>query len=233
MHPRLPSGEKAEQGGDYRLRGILLHQVPRIWHATQCYSRTAAGALTFRSILSNMLLMETSTTSLAQTLTILTRQARTLGWTDTEWATRAGVRKETLSRLRRRHSCDFETLRSLAQAVGARLGVLEVQRPDSTPDGHFPTCVNRDYEERLVELSVSGDLDHGRWAGMGPRFFMAGLAVVLASVRNRDRRGLLALAERLHPGASEVAVFNRWLEGSTLRPTRFLSLVDAGTAHAA
>jgi hypothetical protein len=189
--------------------------------------------LTFRSILTTILLMEKSTGSLAQSLTTLTRQARALGWTDAEWATRAGVRKETLSRLRRRHSCDFETLRSLAQAVGARLGVLEVQRPDSTPDGHFPSSVNRDYEERLVELSVSGDLDPDRWAGMGPRFFMAGLAVVLASVRNRDRRGLLALAERLHPGASEVAVFNRWLESSTLRPTRFLSLVNVGTAHAA
>jgi hypothetical protein len=175
----------------------------------------------------------TQTESLTQTVTALTRQARALGLTDTEWADRAGVRKETLSRLRRRQSCDFETLRSLAQAVGARLGVLEVQRPDSTPDGHFPTHVDRDYEERLVELSVSGDLDPGRWAGMGPRFFMAGLAVMLASARTESRRGLLALAERLHPGASEVTVFNLWLERSPLRPTRFLSFVDARTAHAA
>src|SRR5260221_5638624 len=115
--------------------------------------------------------METSTTSLAQTLTILTRQARTLGWTDAEWATRAGVRKETLSRLRRRQSCDFETLRSLAQAVGARLGVLEVQRPDSTVDGHFPTTVDREYEERLVELRVSSDPGPGRWARIGAQVF--------------------------------------------------------------
>jgi hypothetical protein len=173
------------------------------------------------------------TEALGHTLAALTRQARALGLTDTGWAKRAGVRKETLSRLRRRESCDFETLRSLAQAVGARLGVLEVQAPDSTPDGHFPASVSRDYEDRLVELSVSGDLDPGRWAGMGPRFFMAGLAVMLASSRDRDRRGLLALAERLHPGASEVAVFNRWLERSSLRPTRFLSLVDAGCEYAA
>src|SRR5258708_40347456 len=117
-----------------------------------------------------------STESLAMALNTLTRQARVLGFTDTEWAVRAGVRKETLSRLRRRHSCDFETLRSLAQAVGARLGVLEVQRPDSTPDGHFPTSVNRDYEERLVGLTGSGDLDHGRLAGRGGRLFMAGAA---------------------------------------------------------
>jgi hypothetical protein len=111
---------------------------------------------------------------------------------------------------------------------------VEVQAPDSTPDGHFPANVDRDYEDRLVELSVSGDLDAGRWASMGPRFFMAGLAVMLASAGNGDRRQLLDLAERLHPGASEVAVFNRWLERGPLRPTRFLPLVDvARRTHAA
>jgi hypothetical protein len=173
-----------------------------------------------------------STESLAVILNTLTRQARELGFTDSEWAVRAGVRKETLSRLRHRQSCDFETLRSLAQAVGARLGVLEVHRPDSTVDGNFPTAVDREYEERLVDLGVSGDLDPGRWAGIGPTFFMAGIAVMLASVRGRDRRGLLALAERLHPGSSEVSVFNQWLQRSPLRPTRFLSFVDARSAHA-
>jgi hypothetical protein len=172
-------------------------------------------------------------TELADTLSALARQARALGLTDTEWANRAGVRKETLSRLRHRRSCDFETLRSLAQAVGARLGVLEMATPKVTPDGHFPANVDRDYEERLVELGVSGDLSPGRWVATGPRFFMAGLAVMLASVRDFDRRDLLALAERLHPGASEVAVFNQWLERSSVRPTRFLSLIDARIAHAA
>src|ERR1700687_202671 len=105
-----------------------------------------------------------STHPLAQTLASLTRHARALDLTNTEWAARAGVRKETLSRLRRRQSCDFETLRALAQAVGARMGVLEVQASESTPDGHFPASVNRDYEDRLVDLCVSGDLDPERWA---------------------------------------------------------------------
>src|SRR2546423_4051542 len=117
--------------------------------------------------------MSTSTHSLRQTLGALSHRARALGLTDTEWANRARVRKETLSRLRRRESCDFETLRSLAQAVGGRLGVLEVQAPDCTPDGHFPVGVNRDYEDRLAELCGSGDLDPMRWLGAGPRFFMA------------------------------------------------------------
>jgi hypothetical protein len=168
----------------------------------------------------------------ADTLAALTRQARALGLTDTEWANRARVRKETLSRLRRRQTCDFETLRSLAQVVGARLGVLDVQVPGSTPDGHFPVSVNRDYEERLVELCASGSLELARWMSAGPRFFMAGLAVMLASAQDRDRRGLLALAEQLHPGASEPAVFNRWLERSSVRPSRFLPLLDTQLAHA-
>ncbi len=105
--------------------------------------------------------------------------------------------------------------------------------PDSTPDGHFPARVDREYEDRLLELCASGELDAARWASAGPRFFMAGLAVMLASARPHDRRGLLALAERLHPGAGEVAVFDRWLTRSPLRPTRFLSLLGARPAHAA
>ena len=169
---------------------------------------------------------------LARILADLTRQARALGLTDTAWAGRAHLRKETLSRLRRRQTCDFESLRALAQAVGARLGVVDMQVPGTTPDGHFPLKVSRDYEDRLVALCASGNLDPDRWAGMGPRFFMAGVAVMLASTDDRDRRRLLALAEHLQPGASEPAVFNRWLERSALRPTRFLSLLDAHLAHA-
>ena len=170
---------------------------------------------------------------LAETLATLTSRARALGLTDTEWSARAGLRKETLSRLRHRQTCDFKTLLSLARVVGGRLAVLDLRTPDTTPDGHFPADVNREYEERLVELCASGDVEPGRWVSMGPRFFMAGLAVMMASVQRCDRRALLALAEQLHPGATEVAVFSRWLERSPVRPTRFLSLLDAGIAHAA
>ena len=178
--------------------------------------------------------MEKSTEQLIQTVATLTARARALEFSDTEWARRAGVRKETLSRLRTRQSCDFETLRLLAQAVGARVGVLEAHAPDSTPDGHFPAKLDRDYEERLVELSLSSNLEPERWTGMGPRFFMAGLAVMLAGAGTNDRRGLLELAEHLHPGASGVDVFSRWLERTPLRPTRFLPLVEAARqAHAA
>jgi hypothetical protein len=101
-----------------------------------------------------------------------------------------------------------------------------VQSPDLTSDGSFPVSIDREYEERLVQLAVSGDLDPTHWAATGPPFFMAGLAVMLASGRNCDRRGLLALAEHLYLGASGVAVFTRWLDHSPLRPTRFFSLVQ-------
>ncbi|MEO8223734.1 MAG: hypothetical protein ABI661_02940 [Gammaproteobacteria bacterium] len=170
---------------------------------------------------------------LAEIVGALTDKARALGLTDTAWADRAQLRKDSLSRLRRRETCDFATLRSLAQAVGARLGVVDVQGSGTTPDSHFPAAVDRDYEDRLIELGASGNLDQGRWAATGPRFFMAGLAVMLASTDGRDRRRLLALAEQLQPGSSEPAVFNHWLERSPLRPTRFLSLLDIRVPHAA
>lgn len=61
---------------------------------------------------------------------------------------------------------------------------------------------------------------------------MAGLAVALASAREPERRRLLALAEHLHPGASEVPVFQQWLKRTPLRPTRFFALFDAPAGHA-
>jgi hypothetical protein len=174
-----------------------------------------------------------STAQLSTILDSLSKRARAAGFSDTEWANRAGVRKETLSRLRRRQTCDFQTLHALAHAVDARLGVVEAPPPDRTTDGHFPAKLDREYEERLIDLCQSGDFGSDRWLAMGPRFFMAGLAVMLASAGNRHRRVLLELAERLHPGSSDVDVFNRWLERSPLKPSRFLPLVDSRRARAA
>jgi hypothetical protein len=178
------------------------------------------------------MLMQESTT-LSAVLATLGQQARALGLTDTEWAARAGVRKETLSRLRRRETCDFSTLRTLAKVVGMRVGVLETRLPGTVADGHFPAALSREYEEQLVELCASGSLDPERWSRLGPRFFMAGLAVLCASVQGLDRRGLLDLAERLHPGASAAAAFALWLERSPVRATRFVPLLEAEHRRAA
>lgn len=163
----------------------------------------------------------------------LSSVARSKGLSDTDWAARADVRKETLSRLRRRDTCDFTTLSALAAAVDLRIGVLGATMPAATADGHMPVSVDRACEERLVELCASRSLSAERWASHGPRFFMAGLAVMLASTSGVDRRALLGLAEVLHPGASEPAAFNRWLERSPVRPSRFLPLLKMRLRHAA
>jgi hypothetical protein len=177
--------------------------------------------------------MKQSTPQLPTILKSLRRKARAIGLTDTEWAARAGIRNETLSRLRGRASCDFATLQALARVVGASVGVIEGTTPGSTGDGRFPTQLDRDYEEQLLDLCASGNVELERWRRWGPPFFMAGLAVMVASVPEFDRRSLLDLAEALHAGSSQVGVFALWLERSPIRPSRFLPMLLAGSRRAA
>lgn len=177
--------------------------------------------------------MHKSTDVLFAVLADLTARARDKGFTDAAWADLAGVRKETLSRLRSRTTCDLATLSALGDAVGARLVVAESPPPPTATDRHFPDRLDRDYEKQLLNLCASRTLDPGRWEQLGPRFFMAGLAVMLASTRDFDRRSLLSLAEALHPGATEPAVFARWLASSPLRPSRFLPMLSVMVRRAA
>src|SRR5277367_1532125 len=139
--------------------------------------------------------MKKSTPLLPVLLESLQIRARVLGMTDTEWARRAGIRNETLSRLRGRSSCDFLTLQALARVVGASLGVIEGIAPGLTADGRFPAHVDREHEERLFDLCASGNVEPERWRRCGAPFFMAGLAVMIASLPEFDRRSLLELAE--------------------------------------
>ena len=138
--------------------------------------------------------------------------------------------KETLSRLRRRSSCDLMTLTALADAARARLSVDNAVSSRADEEGHFPSVLTRDLEERLVALCASRDLNSTRWKACGAPFFMAGLCVLLAGTRGFDRRALLSLAEDLHPGVSEPAVFQRWLDSSPIEPSRFLPMVAARVA---
>ena len=176
--------------------------------------------------------MNTSTCNLSAVLGELTEAARANGLNDTHWAARAGLRKETLSRLRRRQSCDFSTLLALADAVDMNIKAVNAM-PVLTSDDHFPEVLDWDYEEQLLSLCASRSLAPGRWAALGPNFFMAGLAVMLASIEGFDRPGMLALAEALHPGAGEPEVFSRWLQRSPLRPYRFLPMLDMAIKYAA
>ena len=92
-------------------------------------------------------------------------------------------------------------------------------------DEHFPQRIDREYEEHLLALCASGDLEPRAWRALGPAFFMAGVAVMLASVSGFDRRRLLALAETLHPGSSLPEVFAIWLARGPVRPSRFLPML--------
>jgi DNA-binding phage protein len=177
--------------------------------------------------------MNKSTPQLAAILESLETRARERGLTDTAWAARAGIRNETLSRLRSRSSCDFATLQALAEAVDARLGVIDDPGASPAAQDRFPDRLDREYEERLLALCASGDLGIQRWRSEGPLFFMAGLAVMVASLADSDRRGLLDLAEALHAGSTRVGVFESWLEGSPVRPSRFLALLAARLRYAA
>jgi hypothetical protein len=177
--------------------------------------------------------MNKSTSKLLDILADLRGRARSLGITDTEWAARAGVRHETLSRLRHRESCDFTTLRNLATVVGTDIAIVDGHAPRSTEDGLYPAGLDRKFEERLLGLCASGILDAEHWRRHGPAFFMAGLAVMIASTPEFDRRAYLNLAELLHAGSTQSGVFAMWLERSPVRPSRFLPMLTMQTRHAA
>ena len=95
------------------------------------------------------------------------------------------------------------------------------------------TVGDRRFEARLIDLLRSGSTNEAEWRELGPRFFLAGLAVMLASVAGFDRRRYLALAESLHPGASEPRVFAKWLADTPLPPARLLPMVQSQLDHAA
>ena len=113
------------------------------------------------------------------------------------------------------------------------MGVVDGSTPGSTKDGRFPAQLHREYEEQLLDLCASGHVEPEHWRSYGPAFFMAGLAVMVASVPEFDRRSMLDLAEALHTGSSQVGVFALWLERSPVRPSRFLPMLSAGMRHGA
>ncbi len=145
---------------------------------------------------------------------------------DRRWAAACNLPPETLSRLRKRESCDLRTLVALASAVGYALAVTPTQ---GGPEAAF----GREREEALLDLCASGSLDASEWRRHGEGFFMGGLATLLASVRGFDRRRYLALAEDLHPGVTQPEVFELWLQKSPLRPARFLPTLKRRRAVAA
>jgi len=90
---------------------------------------------------------------------------------------------------------------------------------DETP-GEY----SRAYEEALLDLAASGNVDTQAWRALGSGFFMGGIAVMLASARGFDRKRYLGLAEDLHPGITTVEAFDGWLRRSPVRAFQFLPM---------
>ncbi|HUX24490.1 MAG TPA: hypothetical protein VMV87_07715 [Burkholderiales bacterium] len=157
----------------------------------------------------------------AKLLDQMSKAAKGLFSTDSSWAKASGLPKETLSRLRRNPTCDLQTLAALARTAGYTL----VAVPATAQGGeHLPNAFGREYENELLDLCASGNVDPDVWRTRGPSFFMGGLAVLLASARGFDRERYLRLAEALHPGISTPEVFALWLKRSPLRAARFLPM---------
>jgi hypothetical protein len=166
--------------------------------------------------------MNTSTALLpAKLVDQMSKAAKELFSTDSNWAKASGLPKETLSRLKRKPSCDLQTLAALAQTAHYTL----VAVPATVQGGeHLPNAFGREYEDDLLDLCASGNIDPDVWRAHGPGFFMGGLAVLLASARGFERERYLRLAETLHPGISTPEVFALWLKRSPLRAARFLPM---------
>ncbi len=179
-------------------------------------------------------------TDLSSLLKTMEAAVAGLDWSDRKWAAAAGVRPETVSRLRSRGTCDLSTLEALAHAVGLRLFVGPNPDPQASSSNsgsailrHMPTKYGREEEEALLELCSERELDLDRWQSAGPSFFMGGLAVMLASTRGYPRFRYLDLAEALHPGITTPEVFSTWLAQSPVRPSRFLPMLEKWRAKAA
>jgi DNA-binding phage protein len=177
--------------------------------------------------------MLTSHSALAPLVAALSREATARGLSDSAWARAAGIPRESLSRLRRRGDCNLSTLTRLAGALEHDWQLTPRVQQALSEDGHFPSPYSRDLEERLLQLCASGDLAPERWRRVGPAFFMAGLAVLLAGSNLCPRRPYLELAEQLHPGSTEPACFGRWLARSPVQAVRFLPQFEQALSHAA
>lgn len=159
--------------------------------------------------------------TLSASLSHLERAAARLGLNRSRWAERAGVRAETLSRLFARDDCELKTLTSIAAAANQKLLLVAL------PQRQMPDTWNREVERKYVLLCASGSTDVGRWLREGPRYFLAGLAMMMASSRGADREAYLALAFALCPAMQEEAEFQTWLSMTPAKPSRFLPMVRA------
>lgn len=145
--------------------------------------------------------------------------ARARAFTDGHWAAAANLPQATLSRLKQRTDCDLQTLVALAAPLQLRVALEEALPRE------MPATYGRKQEEQLLALCSAPTLDLHAWRAAGPRFFMAGLAMLLACASEMDRPTLLMLTDALYPGMSKPEVFNAWLKSGPVRPARFLPML--------
>lgn len=165
-------------------------------------------------------------TVLQALLSRLRGQARAHALTDGHWAAAARLPQETLSRLKKRSDCDLNTLVALAGPFRLQVALQEALPAD------MPSAYGRGEEEALLDLCCAPTLDLRAWRAAGPRYFMAGVAMLLACARAMDRETLAMLAEALYPGMSSPEVFGAWLRQSPVRPSRFLPMLRQRLARA-
>lgn len=170
--------------------------------------------------------------TLSKLLQEMSAAAAARGLSHRQWAFAAGVRPETVSRLRRRGDCDLSTLDALAHAAGLNLEATPALAVRAREFAHLPSRYGREEEEKLLDLCLAREPDLERWRAAGPAFFMGGLAVMLAGVESYDRARYLDLAEALHPGVTTAEAFAKWLEQSPVRPSRFLPMLEHWHAQA-
>ena len=102
----------------------------------------------------------------------------------------------------------------------ANPGVKPVNRSGKIEEVSF-----REKEEAMLAL-CAGTRDVKTWRRAGTPRFMAGMALMLASVSGFDRARYLALAEKLDPTALSVEAFEAWLATNPHKPSRFLPMLQ-------
>lgn len=160
------------------------------------------------------------TSQLTPLLTRMRHCARAQRLSDHAWAVSAGLRPETLARLANRSDCDLNTLNALGSVVGLRMQAVPIAAPV------LPAVFGRAEEQALLDLCASGSADVRHWLAGGPRWFMAGVAMLMARGTGPQRKNMALLAEALCPGMSTVESFNQWLLLSPVKPTRFLAMLE-------
>ena len=95
----------------------------------------------------------------------------------------------------------------------------------------MPKSLSRNAEERLLQLAASGDTRPSRWRRAGDPQLLAGVAVLLASLDLGDRHRLMALAEQLWPGMTQLEMANDWLRRTPIKADRFVPMLRARLAQ--